>query len=118
MPQKTSLQRITDSYIKKGYKGERLRWVLLKDKRYAQELKRRQRKLSNKIKITHHERKKYVLSTDEDFAILKLSKQLDMVKLTKADKALVKLIKTQLELDWRGPLIKELRRLLRRYSNK
>lgn len=113
---KQSLQRIMDSYIQRGYQGERLRQALLKDKVYSRLLKERQKKLTKQIKVSKAESQKYVLSVDEDYEILKKCKQLEGAKLTKADKELVKLIKTQLEHDWRGYLIKDLNRLLRKYK--
>ncbi len=59
--------------------------------------------------------KKYLLQTKRDIEILDKCKQLEKQKLTKEDKALVKLIKTQLEKDWRKHLLDKLDKLLKRY---
>ena len=67
-------------------------------------------------KITPSEKKRYVLSQDKEIKILLKCKQLEKLKLTKQDKYLVKLIKTQLEDDWRKPLLKEVNKLVRRYK--
>lgn len=68
------------------------------------------------FKITQAEAKKYVLSTDGDFEILAKCKKLEKLNLTEEDKALVKLIKTQLEDDWRKPLVMSLNKLLEKYQ--
>jgi len=103
---KKSLQRIEDFYTSLGYKGSRLRKILLKDKDYLKLLKERKQKLTKKISVTKAEKKKYVLSTDGDYEILGEVKQLENMKLTKEEKFLVKFIKTQLEHNWRKPLIR------------
>lgn len=113
---KQSLQIIEDFYLERGYRGERLRQALGEDKVYSRLLLERKKKLTRQIKVSATERKKYVLSTDLDYEILKKCKQLAQEKLTKADQALVKLIKTQLEDDWRGYLIKSLNQLLKKYK--
>ena len=69
-----------------------------------------------KIKITSSEKKKYVLSKKADLEILAKCKQLEQLKLLEKDKFLVKLIKTQLERDWRKPLKKVLYSLLKKYN--
>jgi len=112
---KKSLQQIEDFYINLGYRGNKLRKILAKDKVYQKLLKQRKRKLTKKFKTTSLEKKKYVLSTNSDFEILAKCKQLEKLKLTKQDRILVKLIKTQLEEDWRKPLQKTLNRLLKKY---
>lgn len=111
-------QEIEDFYINLGYRGNELRKVLAKDKWYQKLLKERKQKLTKQFKITPTEKKKYVLSTDADFEILDRCKQLEKLKLTKEDKFLVKLIKTQLEDDWRKPLLKTLNQLLKKYKQK
>ena len=54
-------------------------------------------------------RKKYVLKTKRDLEILNLCKNLEKFKLSHEERRIVKLIKSQLELDWRNTLLKELR---------
>jgi len=73
-------------------------------------------KFSKKIKLTENERKKYPLPEEEDYEILFKCKQLEKMKLTKEDKLLVELIKSQLEIDWHKPLIKKLNQLLKKYQ--
>ncbi len=73
--------------------------------------------MTEQFKATTTEKKKYVLPTKTDFEILAKCKQLEKLSLTKRDKFLVKFIKTQLEKDWRKPLLRELNRLLRRSKN-
>ena len=71
-----------------------------------------------KIKVTPSEKKKYVLSKEADFKILVKCKQLEKLKLNKYDIFLVKLIKTQLEQDWRKPLLKTLNQILKKYKER
>ena len=66
------------------------------------------------LKITEHEKKKYALLTDLDVEILKSCKELEKKKLPKSDKYLVKLIKSQLEHDWRKYLANALKNLSRK----
>lgn len=68
--------------------------------------------------LTKTEQRKYVMPTNEDYEILKKVKQLEKLKLTKEDKKLVSLIKTQLESDWRKYLIQTLNQLIRKHSAK
>ena len=64
--------------------------------------------MKKEFKVTLSEKKKYVLAKDADFDILAKCKQLEKLRLTKGEGLLVKLIKTQLEDDWRKPLIRKL----------
>ena len=57
-------------------------------------------------------KKKYKLPTKEDREILAKCKQSEKLKLSVRDKALVALVKSQLEDDWRKPLIETLDKLL------
>ena len=114
---KKSLQQIEDFYINLGYKVNALKEVLSKDKEYQKLLKDRKQKLTKQFKVTASEKKNYVLSTNEDFEILAKCKKLEGLKLTKEDKFLVKLIKTQLEYEWRKTLLKPLNQLLKKYKN-
>lgn len=116
--EKKSLQEIEDFYVDLGYSGDELRKVLEKDEEYQNLLKERKQKLTKLFKVTSAEKKKYVLSTDADFKILSKCKQLEKEKLTREDRILVNFIKTQLEDDWRKPLIKTLNHLLKKYKLK
>lgn len=86
-----------------------------KDKGYQKFFKGRKQKLTKKIKISPTEKKKYILSTDTDFEILEKSKKLEKLKLNRDDKFLVKIIKTQLEDDWRKHLLSTLNKLTRKH---
>lgn len=68
------------------------------------------------MESTAQEKKKYVLSTDADFEILAKCKILEKQKLAPEDKQFVKFLKTQLEADWRKPLLKTLDKLLEKYG--
>ena len=112
---KKSLQEIEDFYKNQGYVGDTLRKVLEKDKEWQRLVKERKQKLNKKFPLTNLEKKKYVMSTDGDYEILSKIKQLERLKLTKEEKFLVKFIRTQLEHDWRKPLIQTLDKILRKY---
>ena len=62
-------------------------------------------------KITKADKKKYALLTKLDIDILTKIKELEKKKLNKEDKRMLRLIKTQLEYDWRAPLVKELNKI-------
>ena len=113
---KKSPQRIEDFYISQGYKGDKLRKILSKDRDYQKLLKERKQKLTKKVSLTKAEKKKYVMSIDEDYLILSKVKQLEKLRLTKEEKFLIKFIRTQLEHDWRKWLIKELDKILLKYK--
>lgn len=66
--------------------------------------------------LTKIEKKKYVLSTDKDYEILFKIKQIEKMDLDKQEKLLIKLIKSQLEQNWRKSLMKELGKILRKYT--
>ena len=61
-------------------------------------------------------KKKYVLSTDIDYQILEKIKLLEKKNLKKEDAVFVKFIRSQLEREWRKPLLKMLDRLLSKYD--
>jgi hypothetical protein len=69
-----------------------------------------------KIEITAADRKKYPLPEKRDIIILKKVKLLEKMELNKTDRDILRLIKTQLEDDWRKPLIVCLNKLLRKYK--
>ncbi|OGH71794.1 MAG: hypothetical protein A2921_03400 [Candidatus Magasanikbacteria bacterium RIFCSPLOWO2_01_FULL_43_20b] len=58
---------------------------------------------------------KYVMSVDDDFEIMNLIKQIEKKKLLKSDREVIKLLKTQLEHDWRLPLKIFLEKLIKKY---
>ena len=59
---------------------------------------------------------KYVLKTKRDLEILDSCNKLLKNKLSKSDKDLVLLVKTQLETDWRKYLLIRLDKLLHKYK--
>ena len=111
-----SLQKIQNFYENLGYSGNNLRSALLKDKDYRQILEERKQKLTKKINITKSESKKYVLSIDLDYLILEKIKLLEKKSLKKDDKIFVKFIRSQLEHEWRKPLLRTLNSLLSKYK--
>ncbi|MBT4376958.1 hypothetical protein HOD29_06295 [archaeon] len=113
---KKSLQEIEDSYIERGFRDERLRKVLSKDKEWQKLLKEKKNKRKTKLKITFKDSKKYVLATDIDIEILGTCKKLEKKHLNKEDKKVVELIKSQLKDEWRTPLTKYLNKLTKKYK--
>lgn len=113
-----SLQEIEDSYKNRGYRGNKLRTILAKDGGWVRIYKERQQKLTKSFPLTKTEQKRYVMSTDDDYEILKKVKQLEKLELTKEDKILVWLIKTQLGFEWRKYLTRTLNCLLKKYQKK
>lgn len=73
-------------------------------------------KSTKRFSLTKAEKRRYVMSTNEDYEILKKVKCLEKLKLRKEEKTLIKLIKTQLELEWRKYLLKTLNNILKRYA--
>ena len=106
---------IEDNYVNLGFRGKKLQAALSKNKEYRRLLSERRSKLSTKFKITKSEREKYVLSTEMDFEILQQCKNLEKLKLKEEDGILVKHFKSQLEYDWRKPLLKTLKKLSKKY---
>jgi len=56
------------------------------------------------MKISSYEKKNYVFKEPRDYKILVKIKELERKKLTKNDKEVIKLIRTQLKDDWRADL--------------
>ena len=61
--------------------------------------------------ITKAEKKKYAFVKKIDIDIFMKIKELEKKKLSKKDKEMLKFIKTQMEFDWRKPLVKELKKI-------
>ncbi|MBI3572297.1 hypothetical protein HY091_02065 [Candidatus Kaiserbacteria bacterium] len=112
---KESLQAIEDYYYKKGLRGAALRKASSGDIEYMKILKKRQTQLTKNFRIKPSDRKKYVLSTNEDYEILNKIYRLEKKKLFNNDKTLLKLLRMQLENDWRTPIMRVLNELLRKY---
>ena len=112
---KDSLQELEDKYVRRVLRGRKLRAALNKDKQYMRALRKRKEKLQATLKVRKSDKKKYALSTDIDLEILGKIYKLEQKKLSVIDKNLVRLVRTQLEHDWRNSLIRELNRLLKKY---
>lgn len=113
---KKSLQAIEDYYYSKGLRGSALRKATQNDKEYIRFLRERWVKLTKKFEVTSRDRKRYVLSTDQDYEILGKIYDLEHQKLSKHDRELIWLIRTQLEHHWRTPIIGFLNKLANKYK--
>ncbi len=113
---KRTPQEIEDCYVNQGYTGEALRKILGSDREWLGLIAERRGKQAAQAPLTTSEREKYVMSTDKDYLILSKIKQLETLNLAREDKLLMGLIRTQLEHDWRGHLVRALDRLLRKYQ--
>ncbi len=112
MEEKKSLQQIADYYIRQGLSGEKLRQAFWADKEYQEILRERKAILQQKFDISSEEEHKYVLSTDQDYEILGKIHQLEKIELSDTDGELVAFVKTQLEDDWREPILDLLDKLI------
>lgn len=68
------------------------------------------------VEIKAKDKKRYVLKEAEDYKILEKIYELEKRKLSLEDRRMINLIKTQLEQNWRKPLIEFLNELLKRYQ--
>jgi len=68
------------------------------------------------MKLTGYEKKTYVMKDKEDFIILSKIKELEKKNLSKEDKEIINLIRTQLKKNWRLPLINYLNLSLKEYK--
>lgn len=115
---KISLQAIEDYYYRKGLRGDRLRKATEQDGEYIKRLKEKRTLLTKKFKVKSKDRKRYALSTDQDYEILGIIYRLEEKRLTKHDQDLILLVRTQLEHHWRSPILIFLRNLGRKYKIK
>ncbi|OGN04835.1 MAG: hypothetical protein A3B99_00485 [Candidatus Yanofskybacteria bacterium RIFCSPHIGHO2_02_FULL_44_12b] len=67
------------------------------------------------MKVSLKDQKRYVLGEKRDYQISAKIYKLEKYKLSSEDKKTVNLIRTQLEKDWRKPLLKILNHLLKKY---
>ena len=116
MKQKKSLQAIEDYYYRYGLRGDKLRKSTENDGEYMKILNDRWLRLTQKFKAKLKDKKRYILSTDQDYEILAKLYHLESKKLSIHDKEFVHLIRTQLEHDWRTPILKLLNRLTKKYK--
>jgi len=68
------------------------------------------------IKINKKDKKRYVLAEERDYIILGKIYQLEKCKLSLAEKKIINLVRTQLERDWRKPLIEFLDGMAKKYK--
>lgn len=113
-----SLQAIEDYYYRKGLRADKLRQATLRDREYMKVLRQRWSKLTKKFHVHPVDRKRYVLSTDQDYEILGKIYRLEERKLSDKDRALVRLVRTQLEHHWRDSIRRFLDQLLNKYSHR
>lgn len=112
---KKSLQEIEDYYMSQGLSGEGLRKALNEDKKFQEILQERKQQIKNKLGVSDEDEEKYLLSKEEDYKILAKARELESKQLTNEDKEIVRLVLTQLEEEWREPLLDKLNELLKKY---
>lgn len=108
-------QEIEDYYISRGLNGEELRKALEKDPEFQALLKRRKIKIRNKFGISENDEKKYLLPTEEDYKILSMINELEKKNLSENDRDIIEVIRAQLLLNWRSPLIQKLEEIRAKY---
>jgi len=69
-----------------------------------------------RFQIKPEDNKKYLLLENRDYEILEKIYKLENKALSPEDKKIVSFLRTQLEKDWRTPLVKFLDKLLKRYK--
>ena len=111
-----SLQQLQDYYVNQGLAGERLREALENDQKYQRFLEERKSKLQAVNQIPEEDAKKYLFVTDKDYKTIGKIYELEKRSLSTADKGLVEFKRTQLELDWRSPILDKLDVLLGKYK--
>lgn len=73
--------------------------------------------IQEKIKmVSKEEKRKYVLADKQDYEILDKIHQLEKLPLSPEDKEFINFIRTQLEKDWRTPILESLNKLLKKYQ--
>ncbi|OGM15856.1 hypothetical protein A2V56_05390 [Candidatus Woesebacteria bacterium RBG_19FT_COMBO_42_9] len=72
-------------------------------------------KLFKDFDVTEEEKRRYIFDELGDFQILDLCRKLEKLNLSISDRKVVEMAKTQLEDDWRAPLLAYLQKLLTEY---
>ncbi|MBI2589223.1 hypothetical protein HYW35_03440 [Candidatus Saccharibacteria bacterium] len=111
-----SLQQVQNYYVNQGLSGDKLREALENDREYQKLLKERKSKLQASNEVSSEEANQYVLAADTDYEILSKIHQLEKQNLSATDKEFVRFIRTQLEFDWRSPILVKLDELLSKYK--
>ncbi|OHA01434.1 MAG: hypothetical protein A3C12_03040 [Candidatus Sungbacteria bacterium RIFCSPHIGHO2_02_FULL_49_20] len=70
------------------------------------------------VKVTAKDKRRYVLKEKRDYQILEKIYRLEKRDLFVADKKIVNLIRTQLEDDWRKPLLRFITEMIKKYDKK
>lgn len=73
------------------------------------------KKVLNKI-ASQEEKRKYVLSEERDYVILDKIHGLEAKNISSEDREVIKFIRTQLEKEWREPIIEFLDKLAEKYK--
>ena len=68
------------------------------------------------VRIKAKDKKRYVFAEEQDYQILAEIYELEKCKLSPGDTKVINLIRTQLERDWRKPLLKFLYGLSKKYK--
>lgn len=107
--------QIYEKYYQKGLRGNKLRQTLKRNKAYSAAMEKARKEAVEKgFMVSRADLEKYPLVKLFDFEILYKCRQAQKKKLSKEDKRMVKMILSQLEYDWRKPLLKEINRILKK----
>ena len=107
------MQDIGDEYYNKGLRGKELKNALSKDKEFKEVLKERLEKRTRSIKLLLGEKEKYYLPIDKDIEILSKIHEIEKWdNLSEEERMIVTFVRTQLQTDWREPLVVILNELL------
>ena len=68
------------------------------------------------MEATKYEKENYVLSDKKNLLMLYKIKELEKNKLSKTDKEVIKMVRTQLKKDWQTPLIAYLNKVSKKYK--
>lgn len=111
-----SLQEIEDYYSQKGLTGAALREATENDTEYRKIREEKYARLTQKFNVTDEEKAKYSLSTDQDYEILEMIHRLEAKSLSAEDAEIIEFVRTQLEDDWRTPIVEFLERMSKKYE--
>ncbi|MFH1367243.1 MAG: hypothetical protein ABIH38_04660 [Patescibacteria group bacterium] len=104
-----------EQYYKKGFRGRKLIKALKKDKTFLRSFNQTVNLAKKKgIEIQLSDYKKYPSPDFEDYEILHNCRKALKKKLSGEDRRMIIFILSQMEYDWRRPLKKELKRILKK----
>ncbi len=84
-------------------------------KQIGEKMQERINYVKRTFKSSAKEKNRYVLSEERDFEILSGCNELQQQKLSKNNREFINLIKSQLEEDWRTPLLAKLKQIEKKY---